>query len=377
MENFNLRRLAAVMVKEFIQMFRDPMTIGMMIGIPIIQLVLFGFAINTNPKHLPTAVVSADHSVMTRSIMRSLEATQYFDIVKPDATETQTAQMMKEGKLQFVIHFPPNFTRKVLRGERPEMLLEADATDPVATGSPISAAKVIQNAALTSDLTGPFASLNFKPAPFSVNVHAKYNPRAITQLNIIPGLIGVVLSLTLSMITALAMTRERERGTMEMLLSTPVTRLEVMIGKIFPYVLIGYGQLLVILPMSYFLMNVPIQGSLGLLFLLAFPFIVAHLAVGLTASTAAENQMQAMLGSTNFFLPSILLSGFMFPFRGMPDWAQYIGQVIPLTHMVVITRGIMLKGAGFVELWPHIWPICLFAIVLISIGILRYRQTLD
>lgn len=377
MKILSFKRLKAVMMKEFIQMFRDPMAIGMMIGIPIIQLVLFGFAINTNPKHLPTAVVSADHSVMTRSLMRELEATDYFDVILPDGREAQTTQMMKEGRLQFVIHIPPNFTRKLVRGESPEILLEADATDPVATGSPISAAQVIKNLALQSDLGGPLSRLNVQPAPFSISVHAKYNPRMITQLNIIPGLIGVVLSLTLSMITALAMTRERERGTMEMLLSTPVTRLEVMIGKIFPYVLIGYGQLLVILPMSYFLMHVPIQGSLVLLFVLAFPFIVAHLAVGLTASTAAENQMQAMLGATNFFLPSILLSGFMFPFRGMPDWAQYLGQIIPLTHMVVITRGIMLKGASFIELWPHIWPICLFAIVLITIGILRYRQTLD
>jgi ABC-2 type transport system permease protein len=369
---FSLRRFGAMVAKEFIQMRRDRLTFGMMVGIPLIQLVLFGFAINADPKRLPAAVFSADNSVFSRSLVWALRNSDYFRIIREAATEQEIKRLLSEGQVQFVIHVPENFSRDLLRGERPAVLLEADATDPAATGNALAALNTLLATALDRDLTGPLTRLRATPGPVELRTHRQYNPDIITQYNIVPGLIGVVLTMTMVVITALAITRERERGTMENLLSTPVRPGEVMIGKI-----VGYIQVGLILLAARFLFHVPIMGNVVLLLLVMFLFIVANLAVGITFSTVARNQLQAMQMAFFFFLPSILLSGFMFPFRGMPAWAQGLGEVLPLTHFLRVVRGILLKGNGPAEIAPDLWPIALFMVLVLAIGIKRYRQTLD
>lgn len=284
---------------------------------------------------------------------------------------------MKQGEINFIISIPPNFTRQLVRGKRPQILMEVDATDPVSSPNAIAALNTIINTVFNPNLQGPLINLQYKPGPVELNTHLKYNPLINTQYNIVPGLLGVILTMTMVFITALAMTRERERGTMENLLATPVRPIEVMIGKITPYIIMGYVQVLLILLASRYLFHVPVEGNIILLLLATFPFIAANLTMGLTFSTLAENQLQAIQGAMFFFLPSILLSGFMFPFAGMPEWAQWIGQVLPLTHFVIITRGILLKGSTFTDLWPQIWPILLFTFVVIAVGLKRFRQTLD
>jgi ABC-2 type transport system permease protein len=374
---FNLRRFWAIVVKEFIQMRRDRMTFAMMVGIPLIQLVLFGYAINSDPKHLPTAVLSADNSPFSRTIVWSLKNSDYFQIVRLVRDEAEGRRMLQMGDVQFVVNIPADFERKVLRGERPSILLEADATDPAATGSALGTLSQIATTALDRDLKGPLRALRAGPAPVELRAQRLFNPETITAYNIVPGLMGVVLTMTLVFITAVAITRERERGTMENLLSTPARPGEVMIGKIVPYILVGYIQVLLITTASKLLFNVPIVGSLGLLLSVMLVFIMANLAMGILFSTIAHNQLQAVQMSMFFFLPSLLLSGFMFPFRGMPVWAQCIGEVLPLTHFLRIVRGILLKGNGPLEIAPEVWPIALFMILAISLGIKRYRQTLD
>jgi len=377
LHEFNWRRFSAIVAKEFIQMRRDRMTFAMMIGIPMLQLILFGYAINSDPKHLPTAVYSADNSVFSRTIVWGLYNSSYFDIVREPTSEADIQQMLAQGTVQFAVHIPTDFSRKLLRGERPDLLLEADATDPSAVGFAIAAINLLTTTVLDRDLTGPLAKLRGSPAPFNLVVHQHYNPENITQYNIVPGLMGVMLTMTMIIITALAITRERERGTMENLLSTPARPAEVMIGKIIPYITVGYIQVFLILLASKFLFNVPIVGSVPLLLVLTFLFIVANLAVGITFSTIAKNQLQAVQMAFFFFLPSLLLSGYMFPFRGMPGWAQAIGETLPLTHFLRVVRGILLKGNGLAEITPDLWPIALFLVVMLAIGIKRYRQTLD
>ncbi len=370
-------RLLAVMQKEFIQMRRDKVTFAMMVGIPLIQLILFGFAINLNPRHLPTAIVGVDQSLMSRRIVSSMENSSYFQFISPVSTEAEANHLLKTGKVQFVVNFPPRFTHDLVKGLKPTLLLEADATDPAATSRAVSVFSDLANIALNDELNGPLSSLKATDSPYHPLIHAKYNPLAITAYNIIPGLLGVVLTMTLVIITALAITREYERGTMENLLATPLKPLEVMVGKIVPYVIVGYLQILLILTMAKLLFGVPMEGSVLLLLMLCLPFIAANLAMGLTFSTLASNQLQAMQGAMFFFLPSILLSGFMFPFRGMPEWAQYIGNVLPLTHFLIIVRGILLKGNGFFDVWRELIPIVGFMSVVMFIGFKRYRQTLD
>jgi ABC-2 type transport system permease protein len=377
LHEFNWRRFWAVVVKEFIQMRRDRLTFAMMVGIPLVQLILFGYAINSDPKHLPTAIYSADNSVFSRTIVWGLRNSSYFDIVREPKNEADIQKMLAQGTVQFAVEIPMDFSRKLLHGEKPDLLLEADATDPAATGYAIAAANLLTTTVLNRDLIGPLAKLRSAPAPFNLVVHQHYNPENITQYNIVPGLMGVMLTMTMIIITALAITRERERGTMENLLSTPARPGEVMIGKIVPYITVGYIQVFLILLASKFLFNVPIMGSVPLLLVLTFFFIVANLAVGITFSTIAKNQLQAVQMAFFFFLPSLLLSGYMFPFRGMPGWAQDIGEVLPLTHFLRVVRGILLKGNGFAEIEPDLWPIVLFLIVMLAIGIKRYRQTLD
>jgi len=377
LHEFNWRRFWAVVAKEFIQMRRDRLTFAMMIGIPLVQLILFGYAINSDPKHLPTAVYSADNSVFSRTIVWGLHNSSYFDITREAKNEAEIQRLLAQGTVQFAVDIPVDFSRKLLRGERPDLLLEADATDPAAVGYAIAAINLLTTTVLNRDLPGPLATLRGAPPPVNLVVHQHYNPENITQYNIVPGLMGVMLTMTMIIITALAITRERERGTMENLLSTPARPGEVMIGKIVPYITVGYIQVFLILLASKFLFNVPIVGSVSLLLVLTFLFIVANLAVGITFSTIAKNQLQAVQMAFFFFLPSLLLSGYMFPFRGMPGWAQAIGEVLPLTHYLRVVRGILLKGNGFGEIAPDLWPIALFLVVMLAIGIKRYRQTLD
>lgn len=374
---FNLRRFWAIVVKEFIQMRRDRLTFGMMVGIPLLQLILFGFAINMNPKHLPTAVFSADNSVFSRSLIWAMRNSDYFAVIHEAKTEAEIRDLLRQGDVQFVVHIPADFSRDLLRGTRPRLLLEADAADPTATGYASSALDSLMTFAFDRDLKGTLRYLRAKPGPVELRIHRHYNPEIITQHNIVPALMGVVLTMTMVVITALAITRERERGTMENLLSTPARPGEVMIGKIIPYILVGYIQATLILLMARFLFRVPTVGSVPLLAVVMLLFIAANLAVGITFSTIAHNQLQAMQMSFFFFLPSILLSGFMFPFRGMPGWAQAIGEILPLTHFLRIVRGILLKGNGPSEIFPEVWPLALFTVILLALGIKRYRQTLD
>ena len=377
MDLFSWGRFMAVLVKEFIQMRRDRLTFAMMVGIPLIQLVLFGFAINTDPKHLPTALVMADQSVYSRSILAALSNSSYFQLVEVVKSEDEAAHLLAEGDVQFVVNIPEGFARSLVRGERPALLIEADATDPAATSNAIAALSTIGQSVLARDLGGALGKLQSGPAPFDVRIHRSYNPEGITQYNIVPGLMGVILTMTMIMMTGLAMTRERERGTMEALLATPVRPLEVMIGKIIPYILVGYIQVALILVVSYFVFNVPMQGSLILLLACVLVFMLANLSVGMLFSTIAKNQMQAMQMTFFFFLPSMLLSGFMFPFRGMPQWAQHVGDVLPLTHFLRIVRGVLLKGNGMPDTLPHLGPLLLFMLAVILLGLKRYRKTLD
>ncbi|GAB4172782.1 MAG: ABC transporter permease [Thalassobaculales bacterium] len=373
----SLGRLYALLAKEFVQAFRDRLTFAMMVGVPIMQLVIFGFAINSDPKNLPTYVMSADDSPMARSVVAALQVSGYFRVLAAPASAEAATAGMDAGRVQFIVWLPEEFGRRVARGERPSVLVEADASDPVATGNALAALPEIARRALARDLAGPLAPLAAGPAPFEMLVHRRYNPEIITAYNVVPGLIGTILTMTMVMMTSIAMTRERERGTYETLLSTPARPIEVMLGKITPYVVIGYIQVGVILVASRLLFAVPMEGSLALLSLALVLFIAANLAIGFTFSTLARTQMQALQMSIFFFLPSMLLSGFMFPFRGMPGWAQAIGECLPLTHVLRIVRGIMLKGNGLAEVAPSLWPLAVILVLVTSLAMLRYRRTLD
>ena len=374
---FSLARLWAIIVKEFMQMRRDRLTFAMMLGIPLLQLTLFGYAINSDPRHLPAAVLLADDGPQGRTLLHALKNSTYYDFTRQVHTEAEGRDLLARGQVQFVVNIPENFTRKLLRGDRPTVLIEADATDPSATGIALGSLGTLLSGALANDLKGPLDFLNATPGPIDLRVHALYNPEAVTQYNIVPGLMGVILTMTMIMITGLAITRERERGTMENLLAMPTRPSEVLIGKITPYIMVGYIQVAVILIASRVLFHVPMHGSIPLLLVVALVFIAANLAMGITFSTIAKNQLQAMQMTFFVFLPSILLSGFMFPFRGMPHWAQVIGEVFPLTHFLRIVRGILLKGNGLADVAGEIWAIVIFAGIMLTLGIKRYRQTLD
>ena len=376
-EVFSTGRFAAMVVKEFIQMLRDRVTFGMMVGIPLLQLVLFGYAINSDPKNLPTAVLLADRGPQGRTLLSAIRNSAYFDFVREVTSEDDARDALARGEVQFVIDIPQDFSRDLLRGARPAILLEADASDPAATSNATNSVRALLDTAFRNDFKGPLAWLATEPDAIELRVHALYNPEANTQYNIVPGLMGVVLTMTLVMITGLAITRERERGTMENLLSIPTRPLEVLCGKMIPYILVGYVQVALILTAARWLFHVPMVGNVGLLLACALVFIVANLAMGITFSTLAKNQLQAVQMSFFFFLPSLLLSGFMFPFRGMPRWAQFLGEGFPLTHFLRIVRGVLLKGNGVAEVRHELWPIALFATVAIVLGVGRYQKTLD
>jgi len=370
-------RILAVLVKEFKQLTRDRITYAMMLAIPVVQLTLFGYAINTEPRHLPTAVLMQEDSRYARSITAALKNSLYFDFVAQARSPAELDRLLRTGEAQFAVTVPGDFSRRVARGDRPQILVEADATDPSATGGAVAALAALPDQALRHDLTGALAPRGQPSAPFEVVVHRRYNPEAITAYNIVPGLLGIILSLTLVMMTALSVTRETERGTMETLLSTPLEPLEVMIGKLAPYVMVGLVQTAIILAMAAFLFQVPMGGGwLGLSLGIAL-FITGSLALGFLISTVARSQLQAMQMSFFYILPSILLSGFMFPFRGMPAWAQWIGEVIPVTHFLRVVRGSLLKSQGLGDQWRELLALTAFVLVVTALAMARYRRTLD
>ncbi len=367
------RRSYAMVIKEFIQLRRDRVSFAMIVMIPVMQLLLFGFAINTTPRNLPTAVLLQEDSDLSRSILKALENTAYFRFTREVHDVAEFDNLLKSGKVLFGVEIPRGFERAVRRGDHPALLIAADATDPVAAGSAMSALSVIVQTALQHDLfTGDPPSM-----PFEIRAHARYNPAASSRLNIVPGLVGTILTMTMLIFTALSVTREIERGTMESLLSMPITPVEVMLGKILPYVLVGFIQAILIIGIGVLLFGVPVNGSLTLLALLSTLFITTNLAIGYTFSTIAQNQLQAMQMSIMFFLPSILLSGFMFPFAGMPVWAQYIGEGLPLTHYLRIVRAIMLKGAALPNLQYDAIALLGLMLLAMTIAVMRFRRTLD
>ena len=374
MKRFSFRRFLAVLHKEWIQVRRDPMTLRLLIALPVMQLFLFGYAINTDPKHLPTGLLSADHSRYERTIVAALKNTGYYDI-RPLGSEEAAERALAEGEVLFVVNIPSNFARSVDRGEAPAVLIDADATDPSAIGNATAALSAIV-AALNRDLPPALQATPQSP-PFQFEVHARYNPEQLTVLNIVPGLVCIVLIFSTLIVTTLSITRERERGTMENLLAMPVRPVEVMFAKIVPYIFIGYVQAILILAISAAVFGLPIRGSLALLILALGLFIASNLALGFTFSTIATNQMQAMQLAQFTLLPSILLSGFMFPFSGMPGWARWAGEVFPTTHALRIVRGVLLKGNGAAAILPELWPIAAFTAVVAALAIWFYRETLD
>ncbi|WP_415182664.1 ABC transporter permease [Phaeovulum sp.] len=377
MMGFSLARFGAVLVKEFIQMRRDRITFGMMIGIPIMQLFLFGFAINSDPKHLPTLVEMADQGPVTRAVLMAMKTSDYFDFEGIVTDREAGDRALRDGSANFVVVIPPGFERDVMRGLSPQILLSADASDPSAAGSAVAAISGIVATAMAQTLTGPLRAAAATPAPFSVTVHKQFNPEGRTATNIVPGLLAIILSMTMVMITAVGIVRESEKGTMETLIATPVRPAEVMLGKIIPYILVGYVQTLVFLLAARVIFDVPFLGS-RLAFFIGFNlYIVVNLALGFLISTVARSQMQAMQISFFLLLPTVLLSGFMFPFAGMPAWAQAIGNAIPATHFLRLTRKVMLKGAGLGDIGFDLAAIAAIMLVIVAVALKRYRQTLD
>lgn len=373
----SMGRIYAAFVKELLQLRRDRITFATMIFIPLFQLFLFGYAINTDPKHLPTAVLIQDESAFARSFLAAMRVSEYFDIRASARSEDELNHLILSGKVQFGVQISANFGRDLIRGEHPAVLVIADASDPVATGGAVSALQGLSSSVFSRELTGPIADLAPKTPPYELRIHRRYNPAGETRLNIVPGLMGTILTLTMLIFTALSVTREVERGTMESLLAMPIRPIEIMLGKIAPYLVIGGLQAGLILGAAKLLFGVPVIGSPALLVTLTLLFILANLSVGYTFSTIATSQLQAMQMSFFFFLPNILLSGFMFPFRGMPGWAQVIGEILPLTHYLRIVRGIMLKGAGLVDLQVDVLGLAAFTLAAMTIAVLRFRQTLD
>jgi ABC-2 type transport system permease protein len=367
------RRSYAMVIKEFIQLKRDRVSFAMIVMIPVMQLMLFGYAINTTPRNLPTAVLLQEDSDLGRSILKALENTSYFRFTREVRDVAEFDNLLKSGKVLFGVEIPRGFERAVRRGDRPALLVAADATDPVAAGSALGALGIVVQTALEHDLhTGDPPS-----PPFEIRTHARYNPAGSSRLNIVPGLVGTILTMTMLIFTALSVTREIERGTMENLLSMPIRPVEVMFGKIIPYVLVGFIQATLIISIGVVLFGVPVQGSLITLALLSTLFITTNLSIGYTFSTIVQNQLQAMQLSMMFFLPSILLSGFMFPFAGMPVWAQYIGEGLPLTHYVRIVRAIMLKGATLPNVQYDALALLVLMLLAMTIAVTRFRRTLD
>ncbi len=367
------RKTWAMVVKEFIQLKRDRVSFAMIIMIPLVQLMLFGYAINTMPRDLPTAVLMQEQTDLSRSILAALENTRYFKVTRLPRTEAEVDQLLASGTVLFAIEIPANFERSVRRGDKPAMLVLADATDPVASGTAIGALGQVLQTALSHDRDVPASPT----MPFEIRTHARYNPAGVTQLNIVPGLVGTILTMTMLIFTALSVTREIERGTMENLLSMPISPVEIMLGKIVPYILVGFVQAALIISIGVTLFKVPVVGNLAVLAALSTLFIATNLSIGYTFSTIAQNQLQAMQMSMMFFLPNILLSGFLFPFAGMPVWAQYVGEALPLTHFLRVIRAIMLKGSNLSDLRYDAVAMFVLMLIAMTIAVTRFRRTLD
>ncbi|MDN2566446.1 ABC transporter permease [Aquibium sp. A9E412] len=373
---FSLGRLGALLVKEFIQMRRDRITFGMMLGVPLMQLVLFGYAINNDPKALPAALVAVSQDHYTRAMVSALETTGYYRFEHVTDSAAEAEALMAGGDVVFVVTIPSDFARRVDRGDDPQILIEADATDPAVASGAISTLGTVAAEALTRE-RGLAAAAPGPSDRLAVIVHRRYNPEGISQYNIVPGLLGVILQMTMVMMTSIALTRETERGTMENLLAMPATPLEIMLGKILPYLVVGAVQVVVVLAAAALLFGVPFVGSLALLLFAILAFVLALVLLGYTISTLARTQMQALQLTFFFFLPSLLLSGFMFPFRGMPQWAQWLGEIFPLTHFLRVVRAVMLKGAAAPEVATETAVLGLFILIYASLALLRFRRTLD
>ncbi len=367
------RKTWAMLVKEFIQLRRDRVSFAMIIVIPLVQLTLFGYAINTTPRDLPTAVLLQENTDLSRSILAALQNTKYFKVTQLPHSEAEVDQLLASGTVLFAVEIPANFERSVRRGDKPAMLVAADATDPVASGTALSALGQVLQTALSHDRDVPDSPV----LPFEIRIHARYNPAGVTQLNIVPGLVGTILTMTMLIFTALSVTREIERGTMESLLSMPISPVEIMLGKIVPYIMVGFVQAGLIIGIGVTLFGVPIVGNLGVLAVLSTLFIATNLSIGYTFSTVAQNQLQAMQMTIMFFLPNILLSGFLFPFAGMPVWARYIGEALPLTHYLRIVRSIMLKGSSVGDLRYDAVALFVLMLIAMTIAVTRFRRTLD
>ena len=374
---FSFRRLTALLTKEFIQMRRDRITFAMMLGVPLMQLVLFGFAINNDPKSLPAALVTTSNDRFTRAMISALQVTRYyrFDHVVSSASEAEA--LMASGKVLFVVTIPSDFARRVERRDNPQMLIEADATDPSVASGAISTLSTVAGQALLREQGMQAGAGERARSQLQVVVHRRYNPEGISQYNIVPGLLGVILQMTMVMMTSMALTRETERGTMENLLAMPASPAEIMLGKILPYLGVGAVQVAVVLIASKSLFSVPFIGSMPLLFSAILAFVLSLVLLGYTISTAARTQMQAMQLTVFYFLPSLLLSGFMFPYRGMPAWAQALGEIFPLTHFLRIIRAVMLKGADYQAIAGEVWALVIFIVVFAALALFRFRRTLD
>ncbi|NVO27503.1 ABC transporter permease [Donghicola sp. C2-DW-16] len=369
---FSFGRLWVLLVKEVIQMRRDRITFAMMLGMPLLQLILFGFAINTDPKALPAALVAPTQDRFTRAMVSALEMTGYYRFILPDATAEGAEELIARGDVAFVVTVPSDFGRRIERGDTAQILIEADATDPSVASGAISTLQTVASSALTRETGATGSSL-----PVEIVVHRRYNPEGITQYNIVPGLLGVILQMTMVMMTSMALTRENERGTMENLLAMPATPLEIMLGKILPYLGVGGVQVAVVLASAKVIFNVPFVGPLMVVLAGVFVFVLALVILGYLISTVARTQMQAMQLTFFFFLPSMLLSGFMFPYRGMPAWAQVLGEIFPLTHFLRLSRSVMLKGAGFSTVSGSFLALIVFALALALLALRRFRKTLD
>jgi ABC-2 type transport system permease protein len=374
---FSITRIFGLVAKEFIQLKRDRLTLAMLAAVPLMQLLLFGYAINADPKGLPAAVVRAEDSVFARSYVAALENTGYFEFTHTPATEEEADYLLRTGEVLFIVTIPFDFERRLVRGERPAILIETDGTDPIASGGALNAARGVLGRVWRQDFDGPLAYLQSPEGPVELRIHRRYNPENITQYNTVPGLIGVIMTMTLVMIMSSTMARERERGTLENLYAMPLKPLEVMIGKVVPFIVGASLQAIIVLGLAKLMFDIPILGSAGLLSVAIILFIVVNLAIGFTFSTIAETQLQAMQMSTFFFLPSILLSGFMFPFKGMPDWAQFIGEGLPITYFLRIIRGILLKDMEAGIVLYHMVPLFIILVVVSTIAMIRYKATLD
>jgi ABC-2 type transport system permease protein len=376
-ERFSIARVMAVLMKEFVQIRRDRVTLAMMLGIPIMQLFLFSFAINLDPKHLPTAISADDSGRFSRAIVAALSNSDYFTVIKTTNSPEEARELLARGDVNFVVEIPVDFSRNLVRGRQPPLLVDVDATDPASGTNAIGSFVQLAQTALRDDLVGTLASRAPPTPAYQVVIHRRYNPEINTQYSIVPGLLGVILTMTMVLLTSMAITRERERGTYENLLAMPTTPVEIMLGKILPNVFIGLVQSAIILLAARYVFAVPMLGSIGMLYAMVTLFIAVNLAVGYTFSTFAESQLQAMQMMVFFLLPSILMTGFAFPFRGMPDWAQWIGEFIPNTHFLRVVRGILLKGNGFAEIWPDVWPLILALFTVGTVALMRFRRTLD